>query len=141
MAEDQRQRDVEGFIAQQVERADTFPTPSRRWPYPRFEALKPENIQRAFRSSYRDTLTPDETDRTIVQMLKRWVARIVEDLGRLRPMPSIWTALTGGNTEAGQALRDGLQDRPELRAPLQPTLDAHDAEQVNNKPEPPGPEL
>lgn len=96
-AEAQHRANVEAFQAKQVERADSFPTPKRRWPFPQFRALEPSSIQTAFNSRYRGRLTKDETTQTIRAMTARWISRIVEDLHAIKPMRSIWSALTGGN--------------------------------------------
>ena len=131
---EQRKADFQTFKEKQQERADSFPTPSQRWPFPKFVLLEPESLQLTFGSKYRSKLTPDEITETIRTMVKRWVERIVEDLATLKPMTSIWTAMTGGNINAGAALKKALTDHPDLAEPLKPVIDDHMAKQEPEKP-------
>lgn len=131
---DQREANFQTFKEKQLQRADSFPTPSQRWLFPRFPLLEPESLQLTFVSKYRSKLTPDEITETICGMLKRWVDRIVEDLPPLKPMTSIWTAMTGGNINAGAALKKALTDHPDLAEPLKPAIEDHKAKQEPEKP-------
>jgi len=134
---EQRKANFQTFREKQLQRADSFPTPSQRWPFPKFGALEPDSLQMTFGSKYRSKLTQGEITETIRGMLKRWVERIVEDLAALKPMTSIWTAMTGGNINAGAALKKALTDHPDLAEPLKPAIEDHKAKQESEKPSPP----
>lgn len=145
-AEVERRANVKTFTAKVVERADSFPTALTEWRFPKFEALEPDSLQSGFRAKHGDRLTRGEITAVTRVALTRWISRIVEDLPALKPMHSIWVALTGGHIAAGQALKDALESHPDLAEPLRPTIEAH--EQANrpkpsksNPPAPGGPSM
>ena len=126
-AEIERQAHVETFIVDATNRAATFPTPSQKWPFREFRALEPESLQTTFGSRYRAKLTDSDIATVTRAVVTQWVSRIMDDLPALKPMRSIWAALTGGNAEAAHALKGALEDHPDLAGPLHPTIAAHKA--------------
>lgn len=97
-----------------------------------------EVLNDPIREEYHSRLTRSETTDTIRAMTKRWISRIAEDLPALKPMRSIWIALTGGNnTEAAIALKGAVTAHPDLSKPLKPTIDDHEARHAPPEPEPP----
>lgn len=126
-AEVERQVHVKIFILDATDRAATFPTPSQKWSFKGFRALEPESLQATFGSKYAAKLTASDITTVTRAIVTQWVSRIMEDLPALKPMRSIWVALTGGNVEAAHALKGALEDHPDLSGPLHPTIAAHKA--------------
>lgn len=116
-AQRQRAQNVRDFTEDMVRRADTFPTPTTRWKYPRFKALDPDSIQTSFASKHRARLSAEEVTTAIRRTLERWVSRITADIPTLKDKPN-WLSLTGGHSDAAQSLSKALDAHRDLKRPL-----------------------